>query len=231
MLIKIEYNHGHILCIMYCVEILPNHTHELSDQIIIPVHAFRQLMQEFQDETVLYVNLIHTENRIQYLVTITSSHDRDRHTIYVPEWIMDLIGFSAEPIFELEKADVSDLPVATRIVIKPLDPAAFNIELTECFEEAFMNLHSIQQSITIPVEWMGCCFFAYIEQVDPAPLSRIIQGEVVVEFVNSFIEDNSADEPVIENPVTEDPIIENPVEEPSFEVRRQQIRDSWLKRF
>ena len=182
-------------------------------------------MEEFGDETVLYVNLIHTENRIQYLVTITSSHDRDRHTIYVPEWIMDLIGFSVEPIFELEKADVSDLPVATRIVIKPLDPAAFDIELTTCFEEAFMNLHSIQQSITIPVQWMGYSFFAYIEQVDPAPLSRIVQGEVLVEFVNSFIED------IIENPITEEPVLENPMPEQSFEERRQQIRDSWLKRF
>ena len=199
---------------------------ELSDQIIIPVHLFHELINEFEEESVLYVNLIHTEYNIKYLVTIPSSHDENPQTIYVPSWILDLLGHSLDPIYQIEKADTSDLPVATRILIKPLDPAVFDLDLISGCEQAFMNLHSIQQDITLPIQILDQTFFVHIEQVDPMPLARIIEGEVTVEFINMF-------EKIIENPKEEphkEPQ-EEPAEEPTVEERRQQIRESWLKRF
>lgn len=212
---------------------------ELSDQIIVPLSLFHRLIGEFEDESVLYVNLIHTEYNLQYLVTITAAHDDNAHTIYVPDWILDLLGRSEDPLYHIEKADVSDLPVATNLMIKPLDPSAFDIDLTTYVEQAFMNLHSIQQNITIPIQIMDHTVYLYIEEVKPAPLSRIVHGEVTVEFINMFeVDENHVDDMdefkdnAVEDPAeepAENP--EEPAEELTLEARRQQVRDSWLKRF
>jgi len=213
---------------------------ELSDQIIVPLSLFHRLIREFENESVLYVNLIHTEYNLHHLVTITAAHDDNAHTIYVPDWILDLLGRSEQPIFQIEKADVLDLPVATNLIIKPLDPSAFNVDLTTYVEQAFMNLHSIQQNITIPIQIMDQTVYLYIEQVEPAPLSRIVHGEVTVEFINMFEDEfkeveNEVDE-FKEAEVEEEAEVEAEVEveakvELTPEVRRQQVRDSWLKRF
>lgn len=199
---------------MYYTRRLNHECPELSDEVILPSIIFQQLLQQFDNESVLYVNLINTENNIQYMVTLTSSHREDHNTIFVPSWILDIIGYSDDPVYEIEKADVLDLPVATRIVIKPLDPCAFEMDLTAYFEMAFMNLHSIQEQITIPM--MECSSFAYLSKVEPAPLCRIIQGEVQVEFENDFMEKE-------ERPPTPVPM--------TAQERAQQVRDSWLRRF
>jgi hypothetical protein len=211
---------------------------ELSDQIIVPLSLFHRLIGEFEDESVLYVNLIHTEYNLQYLVTITAAHDDNAHTIYVPDWILDLLGRSEDPLYHIEKADVSDLPVATNLMIKPLDPSAFDVDLTTYVEQAFMNLHSIQQNITIPIQIMDHTVYLYIEQVEPAPLSRIVHGEVTVEFINMFeVDENHVDDMDEFKDNTAEPAeepVEALVEEPAeltLEARRQQVRDSWLKRF
>jgi hypothetical protein len=205
---------------------------ELSDQIIVPLSLFHRLIREFEDETVLYVNLIHTEYNLQHLVTITAAHDDNTHTIYVPDWILDLLGRSEDPLYRIEKADVSDLPVATNLIIKPLDPSAFAVDLTTCVEQAFMNLHSIQQNITIPIQIMDQTVYLYIEQVEPAPLSRIAQGEVTVEFINMFEDEfKEADGEVDEVDEFKESEVEAEADELTPEARRQQVRDSWLKRF
>jgi hypothetical protein len=211
---------------------------ELSDQIIVPLSLFNRLIREFEDETVLYVNLIHTEYNLRHLVTITAAHDDNEHTIYVPDWILDLLGRSEDPLYQIEKADVSELPVATNLTIKPLDPSAFDVDLTTYVEQAFMNLHSIQQNITIPIQIMDHIVYLYIEQVEPAPLSRIVHGEVTVEFINMFEADENPVEEIDEFKEEEENEVENKVEnkveeveELTPEARRQQVRDSWLKRF
>ena len=181
----------------------------------------------------LYVNLIHTEYNLHHLVTITAAHDDNTHTIYVPDWILDLLGRSEDPLYRIEKADVSELPVATNLIIKPLDPSAFDVDLTTCVEQAFMNLHSIQQNVTVPIQIMDQTVYLYIEQVEPAPLSRIVHGEVTVEFINMF-EDEFKEADVDEFKEAEaeaETETETEAEELTPEARRQQVRDSWLKRF
>jgi hypothetical protein len=192
---------------------------ELSDEVILPSILFQQIIQQFNNESVLYVNLINTENNIQYMVTLTASHRDNNYTIYAPSWILDIIGNSDDSIYAIEKADVLDLPVAQRIVIKPLDPRAFEMDLTTYFEMAFMNLHSIQEQITIPMNLFEFPLFAYVSKVEPAPLCRIVHGEVQVEFINEFQEES----PREERPPTPIP--------PSAEERAREVRESWIRRF
>jgi len=198
---------------------------ELSDEIIIPSYQLNKMIKQYDDNDVLYANIQDTEKNKSYLVTIGSPHTYDKNTIFVPQWILDIIGCD---VVKIKKANM-DIPVATKIIIKPLDPIAFQLDILACFEKAFMNLHSIQEGITLPIYLadVGYTMFAYIEKVEPAGISRIVKGEVNVEFINEF---DPISDPV-PNPIS-DPV-PNPVSESieiSAEERRKQVRESWAKR-
>ena len=191
------------------------------------------MIKQYQNNDTLYVNMTNTSNNQSYLVTIGSPHNYDKNTIFAPQWILDIIS-CIDNIVKIKKANIKKIPVATKIIIKPLDPIAFQLDTLSCFEKAFMNLHSIREGTTIPISDIDINYsiFAYIEKVEPAGISRIVEGEVNVEFINEFISDthsnhNAIIEPI--EPITE-PVTE-PVTEPTAEERRKQVRESWAKRF
>jgi hypothetical protein len=216
---------------------LKQNAEELSDEIIIPAYHLNNLMGDFEDGEALYLNMINIENNRKTLVAIGAPHSHDKNMIFAPQWILDLIAStgSSDPVIRLEKVSVEDMPVATKIVIKPLDPIAFELDILNCFETALMNLHSIQEGITIPITaaelGRDYVLYAHIEKVEPAPVSRIIECEVDVEFINEFESAQSMTATLPEPdiipappPVTQTPVL-------SEEERRRQVRESWLKRF
>ena len=170
-------------------------SHELSDQIIVNHRVFNQLLQEFDNESVLFMNLINKTTQVSYLVTLGSPHNNDENIVFIPEWIMDYIGCSymSEPEFYLEKATM-DLPVANKIQIKIIDMEIFNADMDICgyFERALMNLHSIQEGLSLPIymEELDETILAYIEKVEPSICSRIVKGDVEVEFISTTTEES-----------------------------------------
>ena len=223
-----------------------SNSHELSDEIIIPSYHLNKMMERFENDERLYITMTNTNTKQSYLVTIGSPHTYDKNTIFAPQWILDLIGCSGacdSPI-KIVKAKTDRLQAATKIVIKPLDPVAFEMNTLECFEKAFMNLHSITQDITvpIPIPELGYSMFAHIEKVEPDITSLIIHGEVNVEFINEFKDDAvmAASNPVVfplMEPLpsaTQEPLalpLLEPIQEVTVDQRRAAIRESWLKRF
>jgi len=225
-------------------------TCELSDEIHLPLHAFRALVDAFEDESVLFVRLIHGQKNC--MVTLGTPHQDGEDMIYVPQWLLDHLQYRdwTVPTLFVEKVIpefIEDMPVATTIIIKPLDPIAFDVDLIACFERALVNLHSIEEHMTIPVYLPygneDIMTFAYIEQVEPAPLSRISQGEVHVEFVNDFVEPME-ELPHVNELVTPEvapavvPEVEPEVEVPeevessmTEEEQKKQVREARLKRF
>lgn len=109
---------------------------ELSDEIIIPAYYLNILMDRFEDDEKLYINVVNVDTEQSYLVVIGSPHSYDKNTIFAPQWILDIIGCSEQndSIVKLQKAEI--LPCATKITIKPLDPMAFEIDTVACFEKA-----------------------------------------------------------------------------------------------
>lgn len=221
---------------------------ELSDQIIVPSYYLNRLIDDFEDGEKLYLNMTNTNTNKNILVAIGSPHSFDRNTIFAPQWILDLIDCTGccESVITLTKADMSEVPVATKIIIKPLDPIAFELDTLACFEKAFMNLHSIKEGITItvPVPQLGKGYtmLAYIEKVEPAAISQIAEGEVDVEFINEFKDVTptapleSSISSMIPDSITNPIVIPSlPVNEVSVEVsaeeRRIAVRDSWIKRY
>jgi hypothetical protein len=246
----------------YYPGIISHNNGELSDEIILPAYHLNNLMREFEDDEMLYINMTNTNTNQSYLVAIGSSHSYDKNTIFAPQWILDLIGCSGscDSVIQIAKADVSAIPVATKIVIKPLDPIAFELDTLACFETALMNIHSIREEITIPVNipQLGNDYtlFAHIEKVEPGGLARIVNGEVNVEFINEF-ENEHMGEHMGQNTVKEEinttitpittSINDSPFIHPSYfsrtipsllspnetinpEERRRQIREAWLKK-
>jgi hypothetical protein len=219
-----------------------SNSHELSDEIIIPSYHLNKMMERFENDERLYITMTNNNTKQSYLVTIGSPHTYDKNTIFAPQWILDLIGCSGacdSPI-KIVKAKTDNLHAATKIVIKPLDPVAFEMNTLECFEKAFMNLHSITQDITVPIHIpeLGYSMFAHIEKVEPDITSLIIHGEVNVEFINEF-KDNT---PMPPNPIVFPLALPLPlplalaaevpqIQEVTADERRAAIRESWLKRF
>lgn len=226
---------------------------ELSDEIILPSYAVNKLMESFDDNESLYITLTNTNTNLTYLVTIGSPHSYDKNTIFAPQWILELIGCNGicDSVITVKKADVSDIPSATKIVIKPLDPIAFELDTREFFEKALMNIHSIKEGITIPipVPQLGKDYvtYAHIEKVEPAALSRIINSEVEVEFINEFQEEPEPQPPMTMDSNTLEELINNPIitphttpilcpsappiDEITREEQRKRVRESWLRRF
>jgi hypothetical protein len=234
---------------------------ELSDEIILPAYHLNKLMRDFNDDEMLYIDMANTNTKQSYLVAIGSSHTYDKNTIFAPQWILDLISCSGDDdtVIKITKADVRHIPAATKIVIKPLDPVAFELDTLACFENALMNIHSIREGITIPVNvpqlGQDYTLFAHIEKVEPCGVARIVNGEVDVEFINDFGNENAFGntfekdmnkEPHITETPNVTPITSSPCIHPSYfsnqnipvipqetisdEERRRQVRESWLKR-
>lgn len=221
---------------------------ELSDEIIIPAYYLNIIMDRFDDDEKLYINIVNVDTNQSYLVVIGSPHSCDKNTIFVPQWILDIIGCSEhnDSIVKLQKAEIGDIPSTTKITIKPLDPMAFELDTLACFEKAFMNLHSITEGITVPVTVPelgdNYVLFAHIEKVEPEATSLIIEGEVNVDFINEFAPPPQMTQPIVEPietntviephvPLVEPSVVsEPPIQMPSAEERRRQVRESWAKR-
>ena len=224
---------------------------ELSDEVILPSHYLNRLIDEFDSGEMLYLTMTNTNTNLSSLVTIGSPHTHDKNTIFAPQWVLELIGCSGncDSVISLQKADIDNVPAAKKIIIRPLDPVAFELDTLACFEKAFMNLHSIKEGITIPVPVpeLGKDYkmYAHIEKVEPAGLSRIVEGEVDVEFINDFTTPTAATASteathtpaptpnfgaVLPTEGVPEPTVQ-PLEQLSVEQRRQQVRDAWLKRF
>jgi hypothetical protein len=209
-------------------------------------------MDLYEDESVLYIRITNIESGAHYIATIGTPHSGDKTDVFVPQWILDILGGCGDDglIVRIEKVDMYTMPIATKIAIRPLDSVVFDTDIIQCFEKAFRNLHSIREGVTVPigVPEFGEDFrmYAHIEHVEPAEVSRIVHGEVDVEFIREAAESLSspieADAPLnpvgateplspLVAPVAPETTLPSPGADLTAAERQQQIRESWLKRF
>lgn len=226
-----------------------NKCQAISDQIIIPSHTLSLLIDRFdEDDTVFLIKLQNTNTNQEVIVSIGIPHYYEKDTIYAPQWILDMIGCTGNCDTPVKLIMLSeDIPLATSITIKPLDPLAFKVDLVECFQKVLENLCTLQEGATIPVvipELGNYEYLAYIEKVEPAKISRTHKDDLAVEFLRDFEEQDRdpatqmvatqniplGGEPSIHSiPIT--PPNENSQEIISDEERRRRVRESWLNRF
>jgi hypothetical protein len=231
---------------------------ELSDQVILPSHFINHFIDRFYtaDDTLYLAYLINTNTGDSVVVSIGTPHFEDRDILFAPQWVLDAIKCSGNcdtPI-KIEKVSKTEFPLATRIVIKPLDPLAFETNIVECFQNALMNMCVLQQGLTLPIiipEFGNYEFLAYIEKVEPEMNSLSHSDELSVEFINEFANETAtatATATPIVRPPTPIPIQSNTILFPQQsdsksesesesqthsltpEQRRQQVRQAWANR-
>lgn len=226
---------------------------QLSDQIILPSHFVNHFIDRFYNDTEgLYLAyLINTITGDSVVVSIGTPHFNDRDTLFAPQWILDAIkctGNCDTPV-KIEKVSKEEFLPATRIVIKPLDPLAFETNIVDTFQTALMNLCVLQQGLTLPItipEFGNYEFLAYIEKVEPEMNSLSHSEELSVEFINEFYTPPVTTTPRPPTPIpapdSTNPILfpdqsdskseseteQTPILTP--EQRREQIRQSWIAR-
>jgi len=225
----------------------------ISDQVIIPTHSLNRFIDYYdEDESVFLMKMINTNNDKECIVSIGTPHYYEKDTIYAPQWMLDIIGCTGNcdtPI-KLIKLD-EEIPLATGIIIKPLDALAFKVDLVECFQKVLENLHTLQEGSTIPVtipELGNYEYLAYIEKVEPHKISRTHTDDISVDFLRDFEEAEPTAQMVDTNNIPSNntiPIIPyNEVVEPSLSAtiasipqqiseaeRRRKVRESWANRF
>ena len=194
--------------ILFCADYFESKEQSLIDEIIVPTYYFNELIEQFDNQEVLYINLYNIVNGKSYMVTLGMAHNSDPSIIFVPQWILDNIDYTDGSI-QIEVVNIADLmegditPIATKIIITPRDIYAFDIDIRNCVENALMNLHSIREGCVIPIIDGDVEILIYIQKVEPAPLSLIVTGEIEVEFVNEFSKEFSKEQPIIPDIIPE----------------------------
>jgi hypothetical protein len=198
---------------------------ELSDHIILPAFYIHTLLTTY-DEPPYLVKITNTSNDMSYIVSIGTPHMYDKTIVFVPPWILQIIGISDmdDSIIRIEKYD-EKLPVATSITIRPLDSVLFDTNIIEYCQQAMLILHTIKKGTLIPIkipEQNSNCNIV-IHDLEPDNICRIQEGELPVHFINDFISIPNSIESIITT--------EEKIEELSLEEKRRIAREARLKRF
>jgi len=175
---------------VYCPDYMESKTHELSDEILVPSDCFDELMEQFGNQSVLYLNLQAVKHGRPFIVTLGGMHMHDTCTIYVPQWILDMMWYHGGEV-RFDPVLIADIPVATKVVIEVQEAYAMEIDLRECVERAMVNLHSVQEGLLYAVVDGDVEMMVRVVSVETEmgkdTVGRIVEGEVEVEFVSPFL--------------------------------------------
>jgi len=210
-----------------------------NDEIIVPNIVFNQWINQ-SDTDILLARITNVSTGEWRICCVGSGHSNSGMNCFVPAWLMETLGMeSFESWTEIEILGREEFPLpAQKIVIRPMDAAAFCGDVRASFETGLDMWHVIQQGSIIEIEigdLDGYRIKALIEQVEPSGIGRL-GGEVEVEF----IEPGGGVPPTEPEPEPEPepaPIPQENIPEPipaqvpelSASERREMIRQSWLK--
>ena len=216
---------------------------ERGDEIVVPQSVMTSWMDLFPPGTPMLARITNMETDMSRVVCIGSSDSSEY--IYAPNWIMEHIGCSEEPLVYLAPY-VEEIPRATKLNVRQLGDEDHECDLRGAFERLLDRFHVMEGGTTlcVPLEELGGYeILAYVESVEPAGLVKL-GGEVQIEFLEDSRPpfEEVAVNSVAVNSVTEEqlPVVltqEQPVvltqEQPvvlTAEEQRAKMREYWMKR-
>jgi len=165
---------------------------EQGDEIVIPQRLFSVWLDFFPHGQSMLATLEY--QGLKRLVCIGSGHTSE--FLYCPQWIISHLGsmIDDESLITIEPF-VETLPLATRIVVKILEP--LEDDLRSAMETYLDRFHVLQSETTLalPLQELGNHVCVYIEAVEP-PGWVGLGGEVILEFVEEPVEE-PAEEPAV----------------------------------
>lgn len=214
---------------------------ERGDEIVVPQSVMTSWMDLFPPGTPMLARITNMETDISRVVCIGSSDSSEY--IYAPNWIMEHMGCSEEPLVYLAPY-IEEIPRATKLNVRQLGDEDHECDLRGAFERLLDRFHVMESGTTlcVPLEELGGYeILAYVESVEPAGLVKL-GGEVQIEFLENveFFEEAVVEEqlPVVEEqlPVvlTQTAAVNTVTEEQpvvlSAEEQRAKMREYWIKR-
>jgi len=164
---------------------------EHGDEIIIPQRILQAWMDRYPPGLPLLARVTNPDNEIVRTVCIGSgipsmpdqvSQGTER-CAYMPAWIMDHLGVQGGGLLSMTPV-LTELPLATKLTIKPLDNAAYHTDLRAAVEAYLDMFHILEPNTTlsVPLEELGGYeVMVFIESTEPEALVRL-GGEVIIEF-------------------------------------------------
>ena len=209
---------------------------ERGDEIVVPQSVMTSWMDLFPPGTPMLARITNMETDMSRVVCIGSSDSSEY--IYAPNWIMEHIGCSEEPLVYLAPY-VEEIPRATKLNVRQLGDEDHECDLRGAFERLLDRFHVMEGGTTlcVPLEELGGYeILAYVESVEPAGLVQL-GGEVQIEFLENVeamaqpFEEAAAEEQL---PVEETAAVNTVTEEQpvvlTAEEQRAKMREYWIKR-
>lgn len=205
------------------------HTIQYSDNIIIHRSLVHELTNTHADMEHIHVVLTNTEDpSVRVYGTIGWPHYNDPETVYLPTWIMDKLGLNY-PYLDQPQPQISlsvyeyPIPRATHIICKTIYSDKSIENLRNCIEESLHGFHIIEEKTLL---YTNEGDFISIEKTEPSNIVRL-GGEVSIDIQNpdstetqSYTQDTQHNEETVDPPIAK-----------TSEQRREEVRNSWLKRF
>ena len=185
---------------------------------------------------------IYNENDEFRICTVGAPHQNDRFRLYVPPSILEDLN-----LMNKEKDNVwiepilGDIPLATKITIKPYNDSLFAYDLADILQKELDKYYVLQEGITIRLNIFDEEHLVHIDKIEPLPICRL-GGEVAIDISEPIIPSEvapcslaraRADTPV---PMNEDDSIMGEIMEglgdalPLAEEVQQTLPDMWWNR-
>lgn len=161
---------------------------EHGDEIIIPQRILQTWMEQYPPGAPLLATVTNPDNAVVRTVCIGSgmpegiSQGTER-CAYMPAWIMDHLGVQGGGVLSITPV-LTELPLAKKLTIRPLDNAAYHTDLRAAVESYLDMFHILEPNTTlsVPLEELGGYeVMVFVETTEPAAVVRL-GGEVIIEF-------------------------------------------------
>lgn len=178
-----------------------------NDVCIIPKGLWSMWIQTQTDE-ILLVKI--TAEGKEYTLHIHSYHDNDPDTIYIPSWC-----FGNTPL-EVEMARVPSPPIATKLILQPLDSELYHCDIAAAVSEHLSKWQVLSEGTTLTVpcpELGGFLVDIFVQKTEPGP-TVLLRGEVPMELAEPLETVVEWQPPPKKEPEPQPPQQEQPPEAP-----------------
>ena len=157
--------------LVYVEETIPE-----NDCCVIPTHLWSQWTHE-QTSDVLLVKITHNEKEV---ILHVYSHSDNRNIIYIPRWC-----FGIDFPMEVKMERVLEMPpIATKILLQPLDSEIYHCDIATAVSEHLSNWHTLSEGtiLTVPcAELGGFPVDIFVKSIEPEK-TVLLRGEVPLEL-------------------------------------------------
>lgn len=186
---------------------------ELKDPFVVrPSHdIWERWQQDHFGATRLFLRIQDKATQQDFYCSVGDPiRSETQNAIYLPTWMIDTNQYSGcgdEAIGTI--LTPTDIPPATRIVLKPVDSMIHQVDVVRCLERPLSSIGVLQQGKTylIPLEELeGFHVSVYVEYLEPAEVVFLDGDDIPLEFVEAvdYYEPPAPPAPIPPTPIPAD---------------------------